>query len=601
MIPKNLKSPAFFSLIFICQVFVGSAKAATELEPIIVRRLPYDNTTKGMVSAVITQEEMKRIPANAPEDFLTYLGVDVQTRGLYGVKSDISLNASTFQQVLILVNGMRVKDPQTSHHDLDLFFNIDDIERIEIIPAAATAVYGPDGIGGAVNFVLKKPTKEKNSLTLAAGNHDTFEEKLNFSYEAFKARNRLSVSNVESDGSRFDTDFRSNTFFHSTVFQKDSDSLFLNIGYNEKEFGAYDFYTPNRGYPSKEWTNTKFIDGQGVWDAGRLRLEPHLNFRQHHDKFMLDITNPSLYLNYHQTDVYELGNRLAVPFAQGEFGLGADYGEERITSNNLGKHIRSRWDVYLNPVFELSPRRTLNFVLRCDDYSTFGEELTGSVSLKHNLDDKSDVYAALGRTIRIPTFTELYYSDPTTAGDLNLKPEQAYHLEAGGNRQLREDLNFSFSFFVRQEYDTIDFTKLAPSDPKFIARNISEAFTCGLNTVLKWQATEKTFLDLRYFYADKRLNDDGKIYKYGLSFLKHMVNLGIDNELPFGHNRIDFIMKKKPIRRAWLLVNDRMTYSVNKNIELFFEVYNLGNVEYQEIEGVPEQGRLFKFGTKFTW
>ncbi|MFH0876877.1 MAG: TonB-dependent receptor [Candidatus Omnitrophota bacterium] len=592
-----------FSIIFLCALVpAGEVYAVSELEPIVIQRVPQGaSRAPGAVSAVLVQDDIQNYPAASPEDLLQYLGVDVQTRGARGIKSDISLNASTFQQVLILVNGVRVKDSQTSHHDLDLWFNIDDIERIEIIPAAAAAVYGSDGIGGAVNFILKKPTQEKSSLSLAAGNHNTFEEKLELSYGALGGHSRLSVGNVESDGSRFDTDYRANTFFHSTVFESDNASLAVNAGYNEKEFGAYDFYTPGRGYPSKEWTNTKFFDVRAAWDAGRLRLEPHANFREHHDKFMLNVNNPSLYLNHHRTDTYEVGNRLVLPFAHGEFGLGADYAEERITSNNLGKHLRTRWDIYLNPVFELSERQTLDVALRCDDYSTFGQEFTGSLTLRHLFDENTNGYISVGRNMRVPTFTELYYNDPTTTGDSSLKPEHAVNVEAGWKSELRQGLDASLSVFVRNEHDTIDYTKLTSSDVQFMARNTSEAVTGGINAFIRWQASQKLSLDLRYGYAIKDLKDGGRIYKYGVNYTKHFVDFGIDNVLPFGHNRMDFIVKKKPSRRAWVLVNDRLAWDVRENIEVFFEVYNLGNVEYQEIDGIPEQGRLLKVGTKFTW
>ena len=598
------RSPSLRILFILSVVYFSPkspARAATDLEPIVVKGRSYGGEGQGVATAVITKEEIAKIPANSPEDILDYLGVDVQTRGPYGVKSDVSLNASTFQQVLILVNGIRVNDSQTAHQDLDLFFNIDDIERIEIIPAAASAKYGPDGIGGAINFILKKPAKEKNSVSAAGGNHQTSEEKLNFSYGALKSNNRLSLTHAQSNGSRYDTDYNTYTVFHSTAIEGENASLFVDAGYNQKAFGAFDFYTPGLGFPSKEWINTKFIDARSVLKNTWLTFEPRLSYRQHHDKFMLDITNPGFALNHHTTNTFEAGGRVSAPWQGHDLAGGADYGEEHIVSDNLGKHVRGHWDAYLDPTFNLSPASSLNLTLRTDDYTTFGEEFTGSVLFKHTLSDNSDIYATLGRTMRIPTFTELYYSDPTTAGNTDLKPEHAYNLEAGWNKELLANLDFSFSFFVRHELDTIDFTKLTTADPKFIARNISQATTHGLNAYLKWKASDKTSLDLRYYFGNKRLKTRGMIFKYGLNYAKHMIDLGMDNAFSFGHNRVDILMKKKPGRRAWTLVNDTFSWPVRKDLEVFFEVYNLFNVEYQEIAGIPEQSRLFKLGTKFTW
>jgi iron complex outermembrane receptor protein len=600
---KSLNSFRLSLFIILGHVFSAPVIAAepTDLEPIVVVQSPYGGASRGPVTAVLTQEDIQKVRANSPEDLLNYLGVDVQARGAYGVKSDISLNASTFQQVLVLVNGTRVKDPQTAHHDLDLFFTVDDIERIEVIPAARSSIYGPDGSGGAVNFILKKPGHERNSISASGGNHATYEQKIDLGYDILKVKNRFSFANSASGGSRFDSDFRTDTFFNASSWEGDDASVYLDTGYNEKEFGAYDFYTPNRGFPSKEWTNTKFVDLRAVVKKERFTFEPHANFREHFDKFMLSILNPALSLNHHRTDTYGGGGVLKAPYSGGDFVFGADVGEERIISKNLGKHTRGHWNAYIDPSFEINSNSTLNVALRVDDYTTFQEEVTGSLSLKHLINEESDGYVTVGRAIRVPTFTELYYSDPTTAGNINLKPEQAYNAEAGYHRRLAKDVDGTFSFFVRQEYDTIDFTKLTSADPRFIARNISDAFVFGLNAFAKWQVSEKTSLDLRYFFANKRQKGDSLIYKYGLNLLKHMIDLGMDSKLPFGRNRADIIMKKKPDRREWVLLNDRLAFDVRKDVELFCEVYNLLNVEFQEIAGVPQEGRQFKFGMKFTW
>ena len=592
----------FFVVLLVLEgIFTLKLQAATDLERIVVTRYSVQDSGYGVVSAALDQDDIKKIPAQTPEDLVTYLGGDVQTRGSYGVKSDISLNASNFQQVLILVNGVRVKDPQTAHHDLDLFFNMEDIERVEVIPAASSSIYGPDGSGGAINFILKKPKKKKNTVTLSGGNDETFEEKLNIFYSLKGVNNSLSASHASSNGYSYDTDYKTDTFFHSSAFEDDAMDVYFDAGFNQKEFGAYDFYTPGSNLPSKEWTDTKFFNLRGNLKNEAFAFSPRFLFRKHHDKFMLDITRPSYFLNHTDTQVNEEGGELKFSFLNIETVLGADYGEESMVSDSLGKHFRSHWDIYLSPTFEISEKTKLITTLRQDDYSTFNGEWTGSASLKHILNESMNGFVSLGRTIRVPTFTELYYSDPTTAGDPDLKPEHAYHLEAGLDKKIRKNVEVSCSFFVRQEYDTIDFTKMTPADAKFIARNISHATTHGLNLYGQWRMNEKTAFDARYLFANKRAKSDGLIYKYGINYLKHMVNIGYNQVLSFGSNRLDFIVKKKPGRKEWVLVNDRLSWKAQKNCEVFLEVYNLFNVNYEEIVGIPQAGRQIKVGTTFKW
>ncbi len=593
---------AFFIFTAVGDGLAAGPEADTQLEPIVVQKTPYGSLSRGPVVEVLTREEIDGLPLQTPEDLLNYVGADLQTRGGAGVKSDLTLNGSTFQQVLILVNGARVNDPQTAHHGLDLTFNLEDVERVEVLPSAAAALYGPDGIGGAINFVLKRPLEGQNSARASVGNYDTFEESLNLYYPLGGiARNRFSVAAAESDGERYDTDFRQATFFHSTSIEKEAFSVFVDGGYNEKEFGAYDFYTPDRGLPSKEWVNTTFVDVRAPWRGEGVTVEPRVQWRQHHDKFMLDITRPDYYLNHTRTDVYQVGAQATAPWAHGDMLVGADFGQEMMTSTYLGDHDRDRWDVFFNPVWEIGPAASLQVAARYDSYSTFGGEPTGALSWQQGFSDDSQLFFSAGRAVRVPTFTELYYDDPTTSGNENLKPESAYSVELGGRRPLTQTLDGSFSVFTRWERDTIDFTKEAPTDPKFIARNISEAITNGLRGSLTWTLSSDNVFTAGYSFATKDLDDRGYIYKYGLNYAKHLVDLGWNKRFSWGNNRAQLLMKKKPERDAWLLFNDRVTVSPWKHWEVFLEVFNLFNVEYQEIDGVPSPGRIFKAGVAFVW
>ena len=600
--PLRITASLMISLCAVLPPRKAGAQEA-ELERIVVRKALASDTAKGVVTSVLTADEIKNIPADSPEDLLTYVGADLQSRGPYGVKSDVSLNGSTFQQVLILVNGIRVNDPQTAHHDLDLFFNLEDIERVEVIPASAASVYGPDGIGGAINFVLKKPVQEKSSLSLAGGNRATSEQKGRLNYSLGPVANSSSASHIQSKGFRYDTDFRTDTFFHSSRWETKGASVFVDAGYNDKVFGAYDFYTPGRGFPSKEWLTTKFFDVRGNMEKDGLRFEPRVSFRRHHDKFMLDITRPDYSLNHHTTDSFQAGGTVSYSPLEGlNLSLGADGGYDSIVSDNLGNHWRRHWDVYADPSWHLTPSSNLRLTLRVDDYSSFGAETTGGATWSYLFGNKTEWYVTAGRTMRVPTFTELYYSDPTTAGNSDLKPEKAYNLESGLSGAPTKTTKAKASVFVRRETDTIDFTKLSAADPKFIARNISRALSWGINLSGQWAVHAHLNLDARYTYTNKHSDDGGFIYKYGLNYLSHLFVLGIETPFRFGvKNRAEIVMKKEPDRRAWSEVNDRLSWSPKQDWEIFFEAENLLNGEYQDIEGIPEPGRITKLGVKYTW
>jgi len=79
--------------------------------------------------------------------------IDPQERAPGGVQSDLSIRGSTFGQTLVLIDGLRVNDAQTGHHNLDLPIPLDSIDRIEVLHGAGSTFYGADAMGGPVNFI----------------------------------------------------------------------------------------------------------------------------------------------------------------------------------------------------------------------------------------------------------------------------------------------------------------------------------------------------------------------------------------------------------------------------------------------------------------
>ncbi len=108
-------------------------------------------------------------------------------------------------------------------------------------------------------------------------------------------------------------------------------------------------------------------------------------------------------------------------------------------------------------------------------------------------------------------------------------------------------------------------------------------------------------MDSNYSYINKRIDDRGYLYKYGPNYIKHLINNMLSLNLPFGIQTIELTYKKKPSRRGWFLLNTRLSYNLNKTSQFFVEVSNLLNVEYQEIEGIPQPGRWVESGLRFEW
>jgi outer membrane cobalamin receptor len=131
--------------------------------------------------------------------------------------------------------------------------------------------------------------------------------------------------------------------------------------------------------------------------------------------------------------------------------------------------------------------------------------------------------------------------------------------------------------------------------------NITEANVTGIENYLKLKLSEYITMDSNYTYINKRIPDQGYLYKYGPNYLKHLMNNTLIFNLPLGTQSLGLTYKKKPHRRGWLLFNTRLSCSLPSHSQVFLEISNLLNVEYQEIEGIPQPGRWIEAGLRGEW
>ncbi|MEW6101290.1 MAG: TonB-dependent receptor [Candidatus Omnitrophota bacterium] len=540
---------------------------------------------------------------NSPVEALGLSPVDLQSRALKaGIQTDYSLRGSTFQGVLVLIDGSRINDPQTAHHNSDIPLTSEDIERIEVIPGVSSSVFGPDAIGGAINFILKKPGEKKRVLQGSFGEHQAKSGLFSISDKLDNLGVRFSLENKESDGFYEDTDFEN--FIASFVSSLDipGGEFNVNLGYQEKEFGAYDFYTPASGFLSKEWTKTFLLNTGFNLDKDGFIIKPNFLWRRHFDKFALDKTTVrSRYLNHHRTDVYTPSLYFQDQIGQlGRVGLGIEYGEERINSTNLGKHNRNHKSIFLDESKELSNDLDLGLSFRLDDFDDFNNVYTGSGTLRYSLTKNSKVHLGISKSTRIPSFTELYYNDPTTLGNAGLSAEKSLSYEMGHSYK-KDKLTLKTTGFFRYEEDLIDWIKRSATQAQWQVENITEAVVSGVEEAIKLQIHKNIGLDANYTYIDKRTYDQGYLYKYGPNYIRHLLNAGFNFNLPFGNQSVGFSYKKKPRRDGWFLLHAHFSYNLNKYAQVFLRADNLLNVEYQEIEGIPQPGRWVEAGLRLEW
>lgn len=592
----------YFFIIIMLSCFSPALAAedqALDLQPIVV--------TKGRVhlsySYSLKPVSLENSPFDSPVEGLGFSPLDLQSRSPKGgIQTDFSLRGSTFQGVLVLVNGQRVNDPQTAHHNSDIPLTAEDFQRIEVMPGVSSSIFGPDAIGGAINIVLKKPEANCRVLELGGGQHKTFSGLFSITQKIDNLGVRFSVENKESNGFHEDTDFKKFSTTLSSCLDVGDAEFDINWGYVEKEFGAYDFYTPGSNYPSKEWTKTYLLNTGFNLDKQGFIIKPNFLWRRHYDKFMLDKTQiSSTYLNHHRTDMFTPNIYLQRDIVRlGRVGLGLEYGEERINSTNLGKRNRDHKSLFLDDSKDFSGDLSSGLSFRLDDFDGFDKVYTGSVSFKYKLSAKNSILLGGSRSMRIPSFTELYYSDPTTLGNAALSAEKSLNYQLGYNYQ-RQGLSSGITFFFRQEDDFIDWIKRDSTQTKWQADNIEGADVSGIENYLKLEISRYLKMEANYAYINKHSNGKGYLYKYGPNYARHLFNNLFEFDLPFGVQTIGYTYKKKASRGGWSLLHLALSYDINKKSRVFLKITNLLDKKYQEIAGVPQPGRWIEGGLRFKW
>src|SRR5688572_21749588 len=199
---------------------------------------------------ILTREQIERLPVQSVADVLRLASsVDVRMRGVRGVQSDFAVRGANFGQMLVLVDGVRLNDAQSGHHNGDIPVPLDAIERIEVLYGPGSSLFGADAFGGTVN-VITRNTVEHPSLVLEGGSFGLAGGRGQVGFERGAVREALTVSADRSSGFMYDRDF-------TTAIVRSRTSLGaatnVSVSYLSKEFGANNFYGGNA--PSREWTN----------------------------------------------------------------------------------------------------------------------------------------------------------------------------------------------------------------------------------------------------------------------------------------------------------------------------------------------------------
>lgn len=559
----------------------------TTLDEVVVSsprlQLPFSEDSKSVT--IITSEQIKNTPVTNLADVLRFqAGIDVLQQGVEGAQADIYLRGGTFSQVLLLIDGIRVDDPQTGHHTLNSAQPLDVIERIEIVKGPAARIYGQNAFTGAINIVTKNALTDTKSLTASRGSFDSNQVRLTLQSAKKKYLAHASLQN--SDGYRYNTDFQNLHGFIKNSFEVGKESLNLLLMFNNRAFGANGFYRALNFKDQYEETQSSLaaLTSSIVSENQNWRLIPRVFWKRGQDEYLLTRNNPSGYRNLHITN--RLGASLDAKNtnAWGLTGLGFEFSNVNIQSNNLGDYKRTIAHLFFEHRF------TTNAIditpgFAWSNYSDKGGFFYPGLDIGYRLDERIKLTYNTGYTYRIPTYTDLYYRSASTIGNPDLQPEKALNHEISV-RYEGQNGSVQAAVFKRDGENLIDFVKQSPDDVAWEAKNSSDKITTiggELNTTWNYRfGKQEHTLRLSYAY----LEDDyiKTIYsKYALNFLKHDINAQLTKRFsPRFSSTATYRYAKRALGENYQLFHLQLDYKLHPSWRIELQGRNLFNVTYFE-------------------
>jgi len=550
---------------------------------------------------IIRRDQIEQAAAKDIAELLQLVaGVDVRQRGVHGGQSDVGIRGGTFEQTLILVNGIKLTDPQTGHHNMNIPVNINVIERIEILKGPAARIYGQNGFSGAINIITKKPEKNELSFGVQYGEHNTLGLSLTESITTDKSSHILSLNRNTSDGYQYNTDYKVENILYQGNIQTGANELTLSIGHSWRNLGANAFYSSNFLDQYEEITTT-LASIQYKFEAAGWYVTPRFSYRKNQDDFVLFRDNPEIYQNIHKSDNFlaELNARKINKW--GTLGIGGEFNKILMESTNLGDREREVVSLFVEQRFHLlDDKLDLTPGVSFSSYSDFDNRLFPGLDVGYAISSDWKAFFNYGITYRVPSYTDRFYEDPVNLGNPDLEPEEASTYEIGTSYS-KDGLLVQASYFYRDGTDLIDWVR--ESDTlQWQPVNIGEIQTHGFELNGSYRFKESLPIDqLSFGYAKIMVEQDqvdAPFSRYALEHLNNQLTLGFQWSLQNFRHSVNFRYLDRVNLEDYSVVDSKFRYLTGWG-ELNLSVNNVFDVAYRETNLVDMPGRWIYGGFRY--
>lgn len=608
---RSIVVSAVTALLFILSGSIAPAEENVQLKEVVVTATKTEKQPQDVTQSVtvITADEIQKSGATSVAEVMsTAAGVKVNDQGPLGSLASVSLRGSTYQQVLVLLDGKRLNSASAGGFDLSgLPVSMDAIERIEIVRGPSSALYGADAVGGVVNIITKKPAESKTTLSGAMGGQGYTSTQL---YNTGKDNNTyysLSLGKDRSHGYRTNSDTDQVTAGIKIGYDFDkTSSIEATSDYTTKDIGVpgSTLFLPFSLTPRARQQDRLSITG--LQYKQRLSQSFDYNVKAYESEEFLGYQDPDA-INFLTGLPQPISTRSRVKTTGAEVQgnwlmttwnvvtIGAEGRDARLTDSDAGTHSASISAAYIQDEMSFGDSFILVLGEREDHHSIFGSKSSPKASGRYLFSSGTILRASYGESFRAPTFNDLYFRDSYgDTGNPNLKPENAKEYEGGVEQSLGRAGSAKITFFERKVKDMISWSPSFPTTPV----NIGRARVSGYEAETKFSIMASTSLSLNYMRlfpvddstGERLFSDVTNIpaMKFGGSLLATLDN---NTSLSLSGERVKNYVRPGEEKWDYYSVDGKITDTIIDKKEfktsVFLGMKNIFNRKYEVVKGYP--------------
>lgn len=564
---------------------------------------PQEEATSSII--VIYEDEIKRMEANfLPEILRQVTEITLIQNGGPGKSASVQLRGASADQVVIMIDGVKVKSTTLGYYDLS-GLSVDDIARIEIVKGPQSTMYGSEAIAGVINIITKKGKPGfgiGGSYERGTFNTENYSGSVSGGGRMWNFR--LSGSRYKTDGISVYEDGDEEDGYENKAY---SGNIGLMLAENVSVEFSRQYYEDENDldYGSEDDDTNYTSETTHRVDTARATVFLTESWEQvlMHSKtndFSKTEDPDASWLNSEITSEMETTDWQHNLYLGQGFTVTAGVEERKEHGENEGvfdEEIKNR-AAYMN-IKQKVGNVTWNLGGRYDDHEAFGEEKTYRVGVVEEMSGGGRFRASYGTGFRAPTLNQLYYDGPYSKGNPDLDPERSTSWEVGLEHDLGEQATFTITYFEQKYTDLIEWEEVAPFS--WEPRNVSRAKIKGVETTLAYRGD---VIDLRASHTHLETEDDNGERlrrrpkdKYFAMIGYHGASFGLSVDYTYVGMRYDNAGEQDSID-PYDVINVSAYVQLGNNIKLYGRGENIFDEDYELAAGYNTPGEAYYAGIK---